>query len=379
MKVLISGASGLIGKALQDELKNSGDEVYTLVRDKSKISQTDIFWDPSHSQVDIASLEGFDAIVNLAGENIATGRWNEQRKQQILESRVQSTQTLANALIRLKNPPKVFISGSAIGYYGDQKDLLCDENGPSGEGFLADVCRQWEAAALPVEEKGIRLVLLRTGIVLSYKGGALAKMLPIFKLGGGGRLGSGDQDMSWITLDDLVAAILFAIRNEEIRGPVNGVAPKPVTNAVFTQELGEALNRPTVLPVPKFALELAVGKEMAQEMLLSSLRAEPKKLMDAGFAFKYPELKQALNYLLQKEKAEMESQNGPKSPKSFVATLLFCIFLGTLGVHRFYVEKIGTGILMLLTFGGFGIWWLIDLIMIASMRFRDKNDYLIEP
>lgn len=379
MKVLISGASGLVGKALQEALKNSGHEVIVLVRDKSKVSSTAIFWDPEHGLIDISNLEGFDAIVNLSGENISKGRWNEERKKLILESRVKSTKTLADALTRLKHPPKVFINASAIGYYGDRDDEICNEDSPPGAGFLSKVCQQWEEAALPAEKKGIRTVLLRTGVVLSPDEGALAKMLPAFKLGVGGRLGSGKQYMSWITVDDLVGIILFSIDNESVKGAINAVVPEAVTNEEFTRELGAALDKPTALPVPEFALKALAGEEMANEMLLSSTRVEPKKLMQAGYPYKFPNLDNALKYLVDKERKLMESKNGPKSPKSFMATLLFCILLGTLGIHRFYVGKIGTGILMLITFGGLGIWWLIDLILIISMRFRDKNGFLIEP
>lgn len=379
MKILISGASGLVGKALQESLKESGDQVVCLVRDRSKVSESAIFWDPANGLVDIASLEGFDAVVNLAGESIAAGRWNDRLKRRILNSRLDSTKTLVNALIRLKQPPKVFVNASAIGIYGDRADEICTEESRIGSGFLADVCRQWEEAALVAEDKGIRTVLLRIGVVLSSEGGALTKMLPPFKLGLGGRLGSGEQYMSWVAIDDLVGAILFTISNDSLKGPVNVVAPDAIKNKDFTTVLGKVLSRPTILPVPEFALKALAGNEMAEEVLLGSTYVEPTKLLQAGYAFKYPKLEKALDDLVEKEKIKMEKENGPKSEKSFVATLLFCILLGTLGVHRFYVGKIGTGILMLITFGGFGIWWLIDIILIVSMRFRDKQGFLIEP
>jgi uncharacterized protein (TIGR01777 family) len=379
MKVLISGSSGLIGKALQKELKNYGHEVIVLVRDKTKVSPSSIFWDPLHSLIDISSLEGFDAIVNLSGENITLGRWNEARKEMILESRVKSTKTLVDALIRLKNPPKVLINASAIGYYGDRNGEICNENTSPGTGFLSQVCQQWERATLPAEEKGIRTVLLRTGLVLSADGGALEKMLTPFKLGVGGRLGSGKQYISWITIDDLVGIILFSIGNDSINGPINAVTADAVMNEDFTKALGEVLNRPTPLPIPEFMLKVLAGEELTKNILLSSTRVEPKKLLQEGYLFKYPNLEEALEYLVKKERKFMESQKGPKSSKSYLLTLLFCILLGTLGVHRFYVEKIGTGILMLVTFGGLGIWWLIDLIMIVAMSFRDKDGFLIEP
>jgi uncharacterized protein (TIGR01777 family) len=328
--------------------------------------------------IDITALEGFDAVVNLAGENIAV-KWTEDQKQKILQSRIESTKTLVNALIRLKRPPNILINASAIGYYGNRGDEVCNEESSPGQGFLAEVCQQWEEAAHPAEEKGIRVVLLRIGIVLSPDGGALAKMLPVFKFGAGGKFGSGEQYMSWIAIDDLVGIILFTLNQENLKGPVNAVAPEPVRNVDFVKILGKTLNRPEILPVPETALKLLAGKEMAEEMLLSSTYVEPKKLLQSGYSFIYPNLEKALNYLIEKGRRKMETENGPKSPKSFVATLLFCILLGTLGVHRFYVGKIGTGILMLITVGGAGIWWLIDLIMVIAMRFRDKNGYLILP
>lgn len=379
MKILISGASGLVGRALESSLKASGDDVFCLVRDRSKVSDRAIFWDPNNGLVDIASLEGFDAVVHLAGENIAAGRWTDEQKKHILNSRLQGTKTLVNALTRLKQPPKVFVSASAVGYYGDRGDEICTEESSSGTGFLADVCRQWEAAAKPAEEIGIRTVFLRTGIVLSPNGGALAKMLPPFKLGLGGKLGSGQQYMSWIALDDLVGAIIFAIENDRVSGPINGVAPHAVTNAEFTTTLGTVLNRPTIFPVPAFVLKLLLGEEMANEVLLGGAHVEPKQLESLGYSFKYPELEPALKNLLGSEGANMVTQEGAKSEKSFIATLLFALILGTLGVHRFYVGKIGTGILMLITLGGFGIWTIVDLIMIVAMRFRDKQGLLIEP
>jgi len=378
MKILVSGASGLIGKSLCEALDQSGDTVYHLVRDRKQVSDRTIFWDPEQGIVDKNALEGFDAVVNLAGENIA-GRWTSEKKRLILDSRVKSTRTLVDALTQLKNPPKVLINASAIGYYGDQGSEMCIETSQSGSGFLADVCRQWEEAAYPAEQKGIRTVYLRTGIVLSRDGGALAKMLPVFQLGAGGALGSGEQYMSWIAIDDLIGIILFALNDASLKGPVNAVAPVPVTNAVFTKTLGDALQRSTPFTVPAAMLKLIFGSEMAQEMLLGSTRASPAKVLSEGYLFKYPDLPSAFKELLHKRGGNMDSQNKQKSDKSFVATLLFCLLLGTLGVHRFYVGKIGTGILMLITLGGFGLWMLIDFILIVSMRFRDKEGFYIEP
>lgn len=294
MKILISGASGLIGKTLVEALQALGYEIKTLVRDQQKVSERAIFWNPERGILDVAALEGFDACVHLSGENIASGRWTAFKKQKILDSRVQSTRTLVSALVRLQRPPKVLVSGSAIGYYGDRGEEICTESSAEGHGFLPEVCHKWEEAAHPAEDRGIRTVYLRTGIVLSPRGGALAKMLLPFKLGLGGILGSGKQYMSWIALEDLVELILFALKHESVKGALNGVAPNPVTNAEFTQALGKELNRPTILPVPAFALKLIFGKEMAEEMLLSSTRAVPEKALKQGYKFQYPTLQGAL-------------------------------------------------------------------------------------
>lgn len=379
MKVLISGSSGLVGKALKQSLKNLGHDVISLVRDKNKVSKDAIFWDPKDGLIDIASLEALDAIINLAGENIGARRWTQQQKQQILNSRVQTTKTLVNAIIRLKQPPKVFISASAIGYYGNRGEEICTEESSAGSGFLAGVCHQWEEAAFPAEKNQIRTVFLRTGIVLSRGGGALAKMLPAFKLGFGGNLGSGQQYMSWIAIDDLVAAIVFILNHESVRGPINMVAPIAVKNAKFTKVLGKILDRPTCLQIPSFILRLLFGSEMANELLLASTRAVPQQLLSYGYVFNYPTLEEAFAHLLEKKVGDMGTQENQKSEKSFVATLLFCLILGAFGVHRFYVGKVGTGLLMLITLGGFGIWVLIDFIMIVSMQFRDKQGFLIQP
>lgn len=298
MKVLISGASGLIGKPLQDALKIAGYKVVCLVRSSRPVSSDAVVWDPTKGRIDAASLENFDAVIHLAGENIAAGRWTEERKKRILSSRVESTKTLVNSLFRLTHPPKMFICASAIGYYGNRFDEVCTEKSSSGSGFLAEVCRQWEGAAVQAEKAGIRTVLLRTGIVLSPDGGALGRMLLPFKLALGGRLGSGEQYMSWIAIDDMIGAILFILNHENVSGPVNAVAPNPVTNAEFTRILGKVLNRPAILPVPPFALRLLVGRELTDEVLLGSTRAAPEKLTDCGFTFAYPRLEQAFNKLL---------------------------------------------------------------------------------
>lgn len=299
MKILISGSTGLIGKHLRRSLESLGHSVHALVRDKKKQGESDVFWDPLHGLIDKQALEGFDAVINLAGENIVSGRWNEAKKKKILESRVKGTKLLSETLASLKTPPKVFISGSAIGYYGNRGDETCLELTPPGEGFLADVCRQWEEAASPASDAGIRTVLLRTGVVLAPDGGALSKMLTPFKMGVGGVLGSGDQYISWIAIDDLTAVISFIISDRFMSGPINAVAPFPVTNREFTKTLGAALHRPTVFPVPAAVLKLMMGKEMAEEFLLGSTRVLPDVLLGEGYRFEYPNIEGALQHILE--------------------------------------------------------------------------------
>lgn len=297
-RILISGSSGLVGTALQPFLQKSGYSIVKLVRNKKEESQDTILWEPEAEHIDLNAIEGFDAVINLAGENIASGRWNDQKKQRILESRVKSTETLSRALSKLKRPPKVFISTSAIGYYGDRGDTLCTEETTNGSGFLADVCRQWEAATQPASRAGIRTAILRLGIVLSQKGGVLEKMLIPFQMGLGGVLGSGDQYVSWISIDDLLAIILFVINTQSLSGPINVVSLHPVTNRQLTKTLGQVLNRPTILPAPAFVLQLLLGKEMANELLLNSTRAEPLRLLAAGYHFIHPNLDECLKSLL---------------------------------------------------------------------------------
>lgn len=294
MKIVISGASGLIGTRLKESLEREGHNATVLVRDQKQLGNGTIYWDPETHTIDKEKLEGVDAIVNLSGEGIASGFWTESKKKKILDSRVNATSTLAKAIASLKQPPKVLINGSAIGFYGDRGDAVCDETTSPGNGFLADVCVKWEGAAAPAINAGIRTAFLRTGIVLAKEGGALGKMLLPFKLGLGGVIGSGEQYMSWIALDDLVGIIRFILSHDTLKGAINGVSPHPATNREFTKALGSVLNRPTVLPVPAFALKALLGKEMAEEFLLGSTRVEPKKLLDAGYRFKYPDLKEAL-------------------------------------------------------------------------------------
>ncbi len=297
MKVLISGATGLIGTELFWSLHKQGHDIVRLVRSVGDVSGADICWDPMTGTADTGRFEGFDAVVHLAGESIASGRWTEKKKQRIRNSRVNSTKNLSVILSRLQKPPKVFITASAIGFYGNRGDEALDEQSAPGTGFLSDVCTLWEASTKPASEKGIRTVNVRFGIVLSPKGGALKTMLCPFKLGVGGIIGDGKQVMSWITLDDVIGVLEKALADNTLSGPVNAVAPEPVTNAVFTNTLGEVLARPTYLPMPAFAARLAFG-EMADALLLASARVLPKKLQAAGYGFKAPKLEPALRGLL---------------------------------------------------------------------------------
>jgi uncharacterized protein (TIGR01777 family) len=246
--------------------------------------------------IDASALEGVDAVVHLAGENIAQ-RWTSSQKAKIRDSRIKGTQLLCETLARLSSPPKVLVSASAIGYYGDRGEQILTEDSPLGRGFLAEVCRGWEAATEPARQRGLRVVPLRFGVVLSPAGGALAKMLPPFRLGLGGMVGSGRQYMSWIALDDVVGAIQHAIVTDTLQGPTNAVAPQAVTNQEFTKTLGKALGRPTVFPLPAFAARLMFG-EMADELLLASTRVQPAKLLGSGYRFRYPELEDALRHVL---------------------------------------------------------------------------------
>ena len=296
MKILVSGSHGLVGSALMDSLKGDGHELFALVRRAAR-SDAEVEWYPERESLALARLEGMERVIHLAGESIASGRWTEEKKQRIRDSRVKGTTLLSEALANLSHPPRAFLCASAIGFYGDRGDEILTEESAPGNDFLAEVCVEWEQATAPAAEKGIRVVNLRFGIILSADGGALAKMLPPFRMGAGGRVGSGKQYMSWIALDDVVAAIKFALANDVFHGPVNVVAPNPVTNAEFTKALGKALSRPTLLPVPEFAARLAFG-EMADALLLSSQRVKPRRLEDAGYPFQYSDLERALRHVL---------------------------------------------------------------------------------
>ncbi|MBD3401972.1 TIGR01777 family protein [candidate division GN15 bacterium] len=296
MKVLISGSSGLIGSALQPSLHVDGHTAHRLVREKTDDPET-VYWKPSEKEIERDKLEGYDAVIHLAGENIAGGRWTDARKQAIRESRIQGTSFLAETLAGLEQKPKVLVCASAMGYYGNRGDEKLTEDAPAGKGFLAEVCQAWEAAAQPAREAGIRTVHMRTGVVLSTEGGALEKMLTPFKTGLAGKLGSGEQYMSWVSRDDVVRGFAFAMTTDTLSGPVNMVAPEPVTNEEFTRTLGKVLDKPTAVSVPAFALKMMVG-EMADEMLLASMRVIPKKLQEAGFEFSHPELESTLRTIL---------------------------------------------------------------------------------
>jgi uncharacterized protein (TIGR01777 family) len=295
MKVLIAGASGLVGSALIPALEAEGADVTRLVRTSAGAGE--IEWHPNNDQIDASKLEGFDAIMNFAGENIAGGRWTDDQKRKIHDSRVNGTHLLSEAIAGLKQQPKVFLCASATGIYGDRDDETLDEQSDSGGGFLAGVCREWEQATEPAAAAGVRTVNLRFGPIIAREGGMLAKLLTPFKMGMGGKVGSGKQYISWVAIDDAVGAIKLALKDESIRGPLNIVSPHPVTNEEFTKTLGHVLSRPTALSVPAFAARLAFG-EMADEMLLTSQRVIPKRLNDAGYEFEYPELESAFRKYL---------------------------------------------------------------------------------
>lgn len=295
MKVLVTGATGLVGRALVPFLTGGGHEVARLGR--SAPGAGDIRWDPDVGALDAEALEGFDGVVHLAGENIASGRWHATRKRRIKESRVGGTLLLARTLAGLDRPPRVLVSASAVGFYGDRGDEDLTEESPAGSGFLPELCREWEAATEAAAGKGIRVVHARLGVVLSRDGGALARMLTPFKLGAGGIVGNGRQYMSWITRDDTVAAIGHLLTTESAAGPVNVVAPAPVTNREFTATLGRVLRRPAVLPLPGFVARVVFG-EMADALLLASARVKPARLLDSGYGFRHGSLEAGLRAVL---------------------------------------------------------------------------------
>lgn len=296
MRILITGASGLIGKALQRSFAGKGYEMLLASRSEAK-DENHIQWNPDtgFADADLIRLEGLDAVVHLAGESISALRWSDEKKKAIRDSRVFGTRSMIETFDKLERKPGTFISGAAIGYYGDRGDEVMTESSPAGKTFLADISKEWEAESRRAEDLGIRTVLLRTGIVLSKDGGALATMVTPFKLGVGGVVGSGKQWMSWISLDDVVGIINFVLENESVRGAINVTAPNPVTNEEFTKTLGSVLYRPTFLPLPEFAVHMVFG-EMGDALLLDSTRVVPKRLLDAGYEFQFTDVKAALEY-----------------------------------------------------------------------------------
>lgn len=297
MKILITGSHGLVGSALVPTLANAGHTVIRMVRPPMKPGEKEILWNPQTGFVEKEKLEGFDAVVHLAGENISTGRWTAEKKARIRDSRVKGTQLLAKTLAGLKHKPKILASASAIGFYGNRGTEVMSERNSPGSGFLAGVCVEWEAATEPARQAGINVVHLRFGVILSSKGGALAKMLPPFKLGLGGKVGSGFQYMSWISITDVVGAVMHVLKSKELSGPLNIVSQQPVTNLEFTKALGRVLSRPTVFPLPAFAARLAFG-EMANELLLSSTGVIPSRLIRSGFTLQHNNIEEALQRML---------------------------------------------------------------------------------
>lgn len=289
MRLLISGASGLVGSAARDAFADDHD-IVPLVRSKD---EDGVYWNPAGGKIDTAGLEAADVIIHLAGENIAGGRWTEKKKSAILDSRVQGTTLLCEALANAERKPSLLLAASAMGYYGDHGSDVVDEDSLPGDDFLANVCMAWEEATRPAANAGIRVINMRFGLILSGQGGPLKKMELPFKLGLGGVLGSGNQYMSWVSIHDVVGVMRFAMETPALEGPVNVVSPNPVTNRTFTKTLGRILGRPTILPAPAFALRLALG-EMADELLLASIRVEPRKLLDKGYPFRRPTLEGAL-------------------------------------------------------------------------------------
>ena len=298
MKIIVAGSSGLIGSRLVEKLDGQGHQVIRLRHGELIGSSSHgATWNPSASKVDLSQLGQVDAVINLAGEPIGTSRWTASKRQKIVESRENGSRILVEAMSKMEKPPKCFLNGSAIGYYGDTGDSVVDEDRESGDGFLAEVCIRNEAAANKATALGVRVVHLRTGIVLAKNGGVLKKQLPLFAIGLGGKLASGKQYLSWVHIDDEVSGIIFALDNE-ISGPLNLTSPNPVTNAEFTKTLAAIMVRPSFLTVPKIALNTVMGAEITQEMLLVSQKVAPKKLVLSGFRFQYPNLEGALRNII---------------------------------------------------------------------------------
>lgn len=305
MKVLLSGSTGMIGSALVPLLLSHGHAVTRLIRPDTKsksngqVNTDTIDWNPKTGEIDIAALSGFDAVVHLAGANIADGRWTEVRKKELIDSRIESTRLLSTGIAKTAQPPKVLIAASAIGYYGDRGQEEMSEAATKGTGFLADLCKQWEDACEPAAKAGIKVVNLRIGVVLSTTGGALAKMLLPFELGAGGQIGSGNQQFSWVSLDDVTGAILHILNTDSLEGPINATAPTPVTNKEFTRALGKVLCRPTLIPIPSFGLRALFG-QMADECLIAGQKVMPTKLVKSNYQFRDTEIESALRRILGK-------------------------------------------------------------------------------
>jgi uncharacterized protein (TIGR01777 family) len=302
MRILVSGSGGLVGRAVSAYLASHQHAVVALHRPQSTNSPghpDSILWDPVGNELDPATLENFDAILHLAGENIGGKRWTDGQKARIKSSRVHPTQLLSDAITLLKHPPRVLLCASAVGYYGNRGDETLTEESSPGHDFLAEVCREWEAAALPASKHGVRVVNLRMGAVLAKEGGLLPRLLPLFLLGLGGTLGSGRQFMAWIAINDLMRIVELLLQRDDIHGPVNVVAPTPITNVEFTKILGKMISRPTLLPVPALALRIMLG-ELAEGLLLTSTRVTPARLQAAGYSFMYPRLEDALAVLIRK-------------------------------------------------------------------------------
>lgn len=298
MKIVIAGASGLVGSALRPKLKAAGHEVFQLVRGRPPREPDEIGWAPEHGRIDRGALEGTNVWINLAGVNLGERRWTEARRRAILESRVNATRTLVSAIGSLARRPSLLVNASAVGYYGDRGDEVLTESSAIGRGFLPEVCRAWEREAEHAESHGVRCVRARFGIILAQNGGALAKMLPLFRAGLGGRLGSGQQWMSWIAIADVIGVFQHVIADPRCKGPINVVAPAAVTNQEFAAMLAEILRRPAIFPVPRWALRLALGRGIADEALLSSTRAAPQCLSETGFHFRHSTLSSALEAVL---------------------------------------------------------------------------------
>lgn len=297
LSVAITGASGLVGRSLSAFLRAGGHRVTPLVRSRERAGPESIYWNVQREEIDARALEGVDAVIHLAGEPLFALRWTEAKKRRILESRARGTRLVARALASLDRGPRVLLSASGVHYYGDRGDEILTEESASGEGFLAEVCREWEAATEPAAAAGVRVVTLRSGVVLTPEGGALEKMLLPFRMGVGGRLGSGRQYMSWIDADDQIGLLHHALVNRDVRGPVNATAPGPVPNAAFTDALGRVLGRPTVLPLPSLAVKASMG-EMGETLLLQGQRARPEAALASGFDFHFPDLESSLRHQL---------------------------------------------------------------------------------